>query len=406
MLGISLTVVAGLIALPVMVLLIEVLASLALFNDKLAEKRGFGNLARAVVVIPAHNESSGLLPTLQDIKPQLSTLDRLIVVADNCSDDTAELAAAAGAEVIERKDPSRRGKGYALAHAVGHLGQNPPDMVLFVDADCRLQHDMLSRLKDACTYTSRPVQACFLMVAPGQSSVDHRLAEFFWLVRNWVRPLGLAGMGLPVQMMGTGMMFPWQLLRDLQMDGNLVEDLKLGLDAAALGRPPCFYPSVVGTSEFPETKIGTETQRQRWIQGHVQMIFRQLPRYFLQAVVDRNLGLLTLVFDMIVPPFSLLLPLATLMLLLSAALFLASGIINPLILSAVNSIVIGIAILLAWVRYGHEVLSLREATLLLLSLPRKASYYGRVYFGRKAGWVRTDRSKADRKPGSRGGAKP
>ncbi|GGI33830.1 glycosyltransferase family 2 protein [Bradyrhizobium guangdongense] len=395
-LGNLLAVLAGLLAVPVMMLLVEVLASLAIFRDQLAEHRGVGNATSAAVVVPAHNESSGLLPTLGDLMPQLGPRDRLIVVADNCSDDTAAMATAAGAEVIERNDLSRIGKGYALAHALAHLRQDPPDMVLFVDADCRVQGDMLVRLKDACAYASRPVQACFLMTAPEKSSVDHRPAEFFWLIRNWVRPLGLCGLGLPVQLMGTGMMFPWRLIRDLRMDGNLVEDLKLGLDAAALGFPPCFYPSVVGTSEFPETQGGTETQRQRWIQGHLQMILRHLPRYFLRALVTRNLGLLVLVLDMTVPPFSLLVLLIVLLLFATLAWFLIAGTAVPLILSLINCTAIVFAVLLAWMRYGQQIISLRELAGLAASLPSKVSYYGRVYFGRKvASWIRTDRTKVD-----------
>ncbi|MDA9521521.1 hypothetical protein XI06_14465 [Bradyrhizobium sp. CCBAU 11434] len=396
LLGNLLAVLAGLMAFPVMVLLIEVLASLAVFHDQLAEHQGVGSSASAAVVVPAHNESSGVVPTVQDLKPQLAPQDRLIVVADNCSDDTAAIAAAAGAEVIERNDLAHIGKGYALAHAMAHLKQDPPDMVLFVDADCRVQGDMLPRLKDACAYASRPVQACFLMTAPEHSPVDHRLAEFFWIVRNWVRPLGLAGLGFPVQLMGTGMMFPWRLIRDLRMDGNLVEDLKLGLDSAAIGFPPCFYPSVVGTSEFPITQRGTETQRQRWIQGHLRMILQQLPRYLLRALVTRNLGLLVLVLDMMIPPFSMLVPLIALMLFATLAWFLIVGMATPLILSLVNCAAVGFAVLLAWMRYGQQIISLDEMMRLGGSLLSKVPYYGRVYFGRKvASWIRTDRTKVD-----------
>jgi len=66
------------------------------------------------VVVPAHNEGSGILPTLSDLQAQLTSSDRILVVADNCSDDTAIIATKAGVEVSERKDPLRIGKGYAL----------------------------------------------------------------------------------------------------------------------------------------------------------------------------------------------------------------------------------------------------------------------------------------------------
>lgn len=60
------------------------------------------------------------------------------MVADNCTDDTARLASAAGAEVIERHDALLRGKGYALDFGVRHLAQQPPDVVIVVDADCQV----------------------------------------------------------------------------------------------------------------------------------------------------------------------------------------------------------------------------------------------------------------------------
>jgi glycosyltransferase involved in cell wall biosynthesis len=57
-----------------------------------------------VDIVPAHNEGAGLLPTIEDIKAQLHLGDRLLVVPDYCTDDTATIAAAAGAEVVERRD--------------------------------------------------------------------------------------------------------------------------------------------------------------------------------------------------------------------------------------------------------------------------------------------------------------
>ena len=85
------------------------------------------------VLIPAHNESVGILATLDSVLPQLLKDDRLLVVADNCSDDTARISADAGAEVVERNDASRRGKGYALDFGVRHLERDPPQLVVIVD---------------------------------------------------------------------------------------------------------------------------------------------------------------------------------------------------------------------------------------------------------------------------------
>src|ERR1700722_10871748 len=100
---------AGLFTIPVIVFCIEILAAISLPRPEflLVERR------RIAVLVPAHNESTGMLGTLDDIKAQLHPGDRLLVVADNCSDDTAAVAKAAGAEVTERHELARTGKGYA-----------------------------------------------------------------------------------------------------------------------------------------------------------------------------------------------------------------------------------------------------------------------------------------------------
>ena len=87
---------------------------------------------RVAVLVPAHNESVNVLATIECLKRQLGSADRLLVIADNCNDDTAELARLAGALVIERHNFDLRGKGYALAFGVDHLRADPPEVVLVV----------------------------------------------------------------------------------------------------------------------------------------------------------------------------------------------------------------------------------------------------------------------------------
>src|ERR1700730_7389902 len=92
---------AMLVAIPVIVLLLEITAATILSRRECSVGPSGGNCARIAVIVPAHNESVGILPTLADIKAQLRASDRLLVVADNCTDDTASVAALVGAEVLE-----------------------------------------------------------------------------------------------------------------------------------------------------------------------------------------------------------------------------------------------------------------------------------------------------------------
>ena len=254
-----LTVLACLLAVPVFVFFVEIVASLLLRSPDIAFHSRKELRKSVAILVPAHNESAGIQSTLDNIKPQLLPGDRLLVVADNCTDDTAAVATRAGAEVIIRNDPETLGKGYALDFGIKHLELNPPEIVIFIDADCKAAEGAIDRLAATCAATNRPVQALYLMSAPDGSPVKYHVAEFAWRVKNWVRPLGLNALNLPCQLMGSGMAFPWEVIRAANLaHGSIVEDMKLGLELAQSGTPPLFCPAAKITSHFPSSAAGAE----------------------------------------------------------------------------------------------------------------------------------------------------
>ncbi|MEJ1938904.1 glycosyltransferase family 2 protein, partial [Nostoc sp. NIES-2111] len=198
------------------------------------------------------------------------------------------------------------------------------------------------------------------MKSPEDSPIDHSFAEFAWIIRNWARPLGLRNLGCPVQLMGTGMIFPWELIRVAPLEsGHLVEDLKLGLDLAAIGKAPLFFPFVIGSSEFPMSVKGTNSQRQRWIQGHVAMMFRTAPLLLVRAIARGNIDLLVLTLDLVVPPLSLLGLLVVGTLGVSSVAALAGGSVAPPLLSVANLVMFVLAPLFAWLEVGKGILPAR-----------------------------------------------
>src|SRR4051794_4052391 len=106
---IALSIISALLSIPVAILFVEVIAALNMVKTPAVARIKAGSRKRIAVIVPAHNESFGVVPTIGDILQQLGDADRLIVVADNCSDDTAAVATAAGAEVILRNDISKIG---------------------------------------------------------------------------------------------------------------------------------------------------------------------------------------------------------------------------------------------------------------------------------------------------------
>ena len=390
-----LVVAALLLAIPVTLLCLEVIAALSLPEQQTAAPSEVNVRQRVAVLVPAHNESVGILSTLDDIKAQLLNGDRLVVIADNCADDTAAVAAGASAETIERNDRARHGKGYALDFGIKHLSLDPPAIVIIIDADCRVEKGTLDQLAITCAITHRPVQALDLMTVPAESPINSHIAEFAWRIKNWVRPLGLSVLNLPCQLMGTGMAFPWEIIRSTSLaSGSIVEDLKLGLDLAKSGSPPLFCPSARVTSQFPLSIEGTRSQRVRWERGHISMILTTVPHFIYEAVASKNMNLLALTLDMAIPPLSLLVVLVAGMSLVTvvAALFGLSYV--ALVISAGCCLALVLAVFLSWLWYGRDILAPSAIILVASYIFAKLPIYRRFLSGGAASqWTRADRKK-------------
>ncbi len=349
---------------------------------------------KIAVLVPAHNEESGIAETLSNIKSHLRPGDRLLVVADNCTDNTAGVARALGAEVTARFDPSRRGKGYALDWGLTFLAPDPPDIVVVIDADCHIVEGTLASLASESALLNRPVQALYVMTASARSSVGQHVAEFAWRVRNQVRPLGLKRVKLPCQLMGTGMAFPWKLIRSANLaNGHIVEDLKLGLDLAKLGSAPLFYPETMVASTFPSSGEGIRAQRQRWEHGHIGLIRRVAIPLLRHGMTQRDIRLTALSLDLLVPPVSLL-GLIILALLVVTGLAAACGLTaHALILSASCLVLLATSTMLAWWKFGTDILPARSLLQIPVYLVEKLPVYAKLVRGRGVSyWVRSDRA--------------
>jgi cellulose synthase/poly-beta-1,6-N-acetylglucosamine synthase-like glycosyltransferase len=392
--GVLLLTASVVLLIPVVVLLMQVLAAVLPWRVRpLGIPMIEESPLRIAVLVPAHDESVHLIPTLGDIRAQLGSNDRVIVVADNCSDDTAEVAASAGAQVVLRRDASRVGKGYALDHGIRHLASDPPDIVVIIDADCHLSDGALAILANTVRETGRPAQALDLMTRPHSSSGDYRFAEFAWRLKNWLRPLGYQKLGLPCQMMGTGMAFPWAVIREAELaNGHVAEDLLLGFNLTAAGHAPTFCPRAVVTSTFPASDAAAVTQRQRWEHGHLDIISRAVPQMLFRAIRERNRGLLAVSLDASVPPLSLLAILLTVTTVLNLGIVALGGATAGLIVALFSLVLFGLAVVVALSLCGRDLLSLYTLISFAPQVYAKGSFYfHRVVRGPTTRWVRTDR---------------
>ena len=389
-----LEILALLVAIPTATLCVEILVGA--FHRQDSAHPGRDPHHRVAVLVPARNESAAITLTLKDIKEQLSPGDTLLVVADNCTDDTAAVAEQAGADVVERHDDKRIGKGYALDWGLRHLETDPPDIVVMIDADCRVAAGAIDQLVSTCSTTGRPVQALYLMTVSDGSQINLQIAEFAWRVKNWVRPLGLAGFGLPCQLMGAGMAFPWRVIRAADLASAwIVEDIKLGLDLAAAGHAPLFCPTARVTSQFAVSERGVDIQRRRWEHGHIVTILKKAPRFLSRAIVRGNFNLLALTLDLAVPPLSLLSVLLILMFMITGLAALLGLGATAFIVSAACVAGFAATVYLAWERYGRDVLPSRSILLIPRYILTKLGLYRQVLLGKMtAHWIGTDRAKS------------
>jgi glycosyltransferase involved in cell wall biosynthesis len=386
---------AALLVIGVLLLLPTVLlaAEIALAVSYRASAAGApGHRGTLAVVVPAHNEAPIIAPTLRAISAQLRPGDRLLVVADNCTDQTAAVAAAEGAEVLVRNDLLRRGKGYALDHAVRSLSASAPATVLFIDADCQLGPGTIEQLARRCTASGRPVQALYRLTAPQGAPLMSRIKEFACAVKNEARALGLHRAGLPCQLMGTGMAFPWTSIASAQLaTGQIVEDLQLGIELTRAGSAPLLCPQALVSSQLPSAAEGVASQRARWEHGHLAAIVREGPSLLLGSLRKGDWRGVALAADLMVPPLALLLLLIAAHWIASMAFYAVAGVLPPLLLSSAAAVLLACAVLLAWSRYGRQSLALHTLVLAPLYALGKTALYLRFFGARQQQWVRSRR---------------
>ncbi len=215
------------------------------------------------VLIPAHNEATGLPRTLQsladaDYPPELL---RVMVVADNCTDDTTAVAKLHGAKVLTRTDSEKRGKGYALAFGLPQAVAGV-EGVIVLDADCTVNPHFLRRMSDSLNrydaVQAGVFSACAKRSAAGYvaavgSAIDTTTGE------------GASVLGLSVPLRGTGMGFRSGLLAQVPWDGfGKAEDAEYAVNLRAAGLNVKSAPGAEVRCDPPETSEAFAVQRARW----------------------------------------------------------------------------------------------------------------------------------------------
>lgn len=265
---------------------------------------------RFAVLIPAHDEESVIEATVRALVEQRYANEdfSVHVVADNCTDATADVARRAGADVHERDDPDDPGKGSALNWLYRMVGIDEYDAVVVVDADTIAAPDFLLELHAAFASGADVVQGDYGVLDPARSTaVGLRYAAL--ACRHRLRPLGRRALGCSCGLYGNGMAFRSHVVADRAWSGHLVEDAQFQLDLLLDGLSVTYVPNARVEAEMPATLDAALTQHQRWELGRWQIIKHYLPSLLRSALRPPTPALrrrvyVDAVLDQIVPPLS------------------------------------------------------------------------------------------------------
>jgi cellulose synthase/poly-beta-1,6-N-acetylglucosamine synthase-like glycosyltransferase len=396
-LGVAL-IIANLVVLPHF-LFLSAIALAAMLNHRRADRPGEPH-SRFLILIPAHDEEAGIATTVASCRAAdyPAALFSVLVIADNCSDRTARVAADAGARVVERFDDLKKSKGYAIEYLIGTLvasGEfNALDAIVVIDADTTIDPALLRRF-DAHLQAGRDWVQCYYTVSNPDLSWRTRLMTYAFGLYNGVVPLGLTTLGSSAGLRGNGMCFSTRGLRRRQWASyGLAEDsefswmLRVGAESIAFEPFSRVYGVMVGSGGK-----AAASQRQRWEFGR-----REVQRtYLLPLLRASGIGLgdkLLSVLELSLPPMGLLLACFAALALLDVLTVLFAPAAGPvstwlLLLScAIMTAGVGLYAVSPFVAMG---MPLRYAATLLWAPAYFAWKIVVRLAGRPAGWVRTQR---------------
>lgn len=234
---------------------------------------------RLAIVIPAHDEAVLIQRCVESVSRSAGHAGNceIVVVADNCSDETAGLAKEAGARVMIRENAVLRGKGYALRLAFDQLQAEGFDGFLVVDADSIVSPNLVAKTKEHLAAGSPAVQ-CRYRISNRTTSVRTRLMDLAFLAFNVLRPKGRSGWGLSAGILGNGFAVSSATLKKVPWDAaSIVEDLEYHLRLITAGGRVDFVNDATVFGETPAGGGAARVQRSRWEGGRMRMVREWAP---------------------------------------------------------------------------------------------------------------------------------
>lgn len=262
---------------------------------------------RFVCVVPAHNEERNISKTVGSLKGMEypRELFDVVVIADNCTDETASVAWHSGAMVLERTDKQKRGKGHALQWAVDQLQRSPVhyEGYVVIDADSIVSKKFLHVMNWYLEQGAGSIQSADL-VAPNPGAWSSEVSRISLTLYNYVRPLGRKAINCSAGLRGNGMCFSADTLKNVPWQAHsLTEDLEYGLILLQHGIATVFAPEAQVYATMPAKSKNAESQRTRWEGGRFPVIKKYAVPLFRSALRELSLKKADALIDLLTPAF-------------------------------------------------------------------------------------------------------
>ena len=347
---------------------------------------------KVAIIVPAHNEQDGIGTTLDDLRGLDYPDDacQVFVIADNCTDRTAQVARSRSVRVSERKDPQHRGKGQALDWFVRSHREELEgyELIAFIDADMRVDAQFLSAIARSFDDRETLVVQGRYTITPDASSWLAAIGFASFAYVNHVRLAGKRFWGGAATLKGSGMVFRSALILEMGWPAHsITEDIEFGKELLLRGIRVSYEPRAAVTSNIPSTLAQVAVQQSRWEGGNLQVAGRFLVPALKAWLRTPSRAILIELLDLLVPPLSLVL----LITFATAVLGVLSQAI-PLYLFALPICAFGAAVVTGLVHLRAP----KKVWLMLLSAPAFALWklvlLARVAVGaRESEWRRTPR---------------
>ena len=296
-----------LLSLPAAYLLIVTIAAY-LFRK---EARAANRMLEIGVLIPAHNEETGIAHTIESIKAGDYPAEKttIFVIADNCDDNTAEVARSAGATVVGRFDTEHRGKGQALdwflrEHKELYTGV---DVITIIDADVRAERDYLFEVSLSFSQPGIQVLQGYNGVSNPEAGWRPGLLDAAFNIFNHLRMAGPFQLSETCVLKGNGMAFDRFLIEDTGWPcHSIVEDMEFSLLLLMEEISVHYNPDAIVRSEMVTSGQNASSQRKRWESGRFNLVATMAPRLLGLFFRTGQIRYLIAFAELAVPPLTLL----------------------------------------------------------------------------------------------------